>query len=122
DETAHAIVLDDAPRIDSMTVQRSDEAKAITERCREVARRAQDADHRNPHGAARYFHAGIEGVALHHGIEAPVLGLNDLLDQSRSFQGVMKTGQCLAFAQMARHLTAAEVFRIMDLYGRPGRS
>jgi hypothetical protein len=72
-----------------------------------VASCAQHPDHRNPHGAARYFNAGIEGVALHHGVEAQALGFDRLLDQSRSFQSMMKTGQRLSFAQMARHLTAA---------------
>ena len=35
---------------------------------------------------------------------------------------MMKTRQRLALAQVARYLSAAEIFRIVDLYGRAGRS
>src|SRR6516162_6499702 len=80
DETAHAIVLDNATRIDSMTIQWGNETEAITERCRKVARCAQHSDHRNPHRTARNFHAWIERIALHHGVEAQTLSFDRLLD------------------------------------------
>ena len=80
DESAHTIVLDNAPCIDCMTIQRGDEAETITERCGKVARGAQDSDDRNAHGAARHLHARIERIALHDGIEAQPLRFDNLLD------------------------------------------
>ena len=82
DESAHTIVIDNPPRVDGMAIQRGDDAETIAETCGEVTRCAQDADDRNSHCAARHFHAGVEGIALHNGVEARALGLDRLLDKA----------------------------------------
>src|SRR4030095_10885883 len=102
DESVHAIVLDYALRINSVTVQRSDEAETIADGRGKMTRSAQNADDGNAHGAARHFHSRIKRVARNHSIKSQALGLDGLFDQSGSFQSMMKTRQRLALAQMTR--------------------
>src|SRR5215510_6670810 len=90
DKRRHPIGLHQPHRVRHMGFEGNDEPKAVADAGGKVKRSAEQADHWNAHSKPAGFHSGIEGIALHHRVEAQMLSLDSLLHQSGSFQYMMQ--------------------------------
>src|SRR5215475_6127583 len=101
DKGCHPIGLDQPHGVRHMGFEGNDQAKAVADAGSEVERSAEQTDHRYSHSEPAGFHSRIEGIALHHRVEAQMLSLDSLLHQGRGFQYMMEARQSLSLFQEA---------------------